>query len=137
MSDTLGSVPSNKVVPSNQVPITESAALSGNQIGYLNYAGSFTTESTSQVRLPAGTLKAITVNISSNSLGGATTLTARKNGVATAIAITVGAGATGQMRATGSVAWADGDLFALEANIGGTGGQSITFRGGTLELDVS
>lgn len=113
------------------------AGLAGNQTGYLAEWGSYSVESSAQTRMPACTLKRLTLNVSSNTIAGDTVYTVRKNGVDTGLTLTFGNAESGRKTIATDVSFSDGDLMSLEAVIGGTGGSSIFLKEASLEVEVS
>jgi hypothetical protein len=94
------------------------------------------TESDVYVPLMAGTLKNFRVYVRNNTASNTNTITVRKNGVDTALVISITAGATGlKQDTTHSVAFTDGDLFTLSYS-SATGGE-INLSGGTIQHDIT
>lgn len=106
----------------------------GNQTGYMCYHGFYVIDSAAQRRMPKSKVKRISLNVSTNTLNSASTFTVRKNGVNTAIVLTVPALTTGIFTATGSVDYVDGDFFSIEGVLGGTDGQGLYPKGGDIEI---
>lgn len=69
----------------------------------------------------AGTLQTGRLNVASNATTGASTVTLKKNGSATSLAFSIGAGTTGVVTSTGSATVADGDTIEWEIVNGGGG----------------
>jgi hypothetical protein len=74
------------------------------------------------------------VNIISNTMANGTTLTLYKNGVATALAVSVGAGATGQFRDNAhTIFYNDNDQYDLRADVGAADVGHLMNISGTLQ----
>lgn len=86
-----------------------------------------TVEADAQIIVPvAGTISMMSAYVTANTLSGAATLTLRVNGAASALTISIGAGATGQFtNSTNSVSVAAGDKIAIE-RVTAAGSGSIT-----------
>lgn len=127
-----------EVKPVIQLPVSPggAAGIAGAQTRYLAYHGDYAAEADAQLRLTAGAIKAINLYISANTLSTSSTLTVRKNGVATGITGTINGGQTGWVRFTGSESVVDSDLASAEIVLGGTGGEQITLKGGFLEIEA-
>jgi len=117
-------------------PILPAVTPSGNQTAYFNYYNGYAIESSAQTKITDGTVTALRVNIYSNSLGGDTTVTLRKNGADTSLTGTIPAGSTGQFEFTGSVSISKDDLIDVMMVIGGNASQSLAIRGGTLLIQI-
>ncbi len=86
----------------------------------------YTVENYCQTPMPACVVTNMKVNIySPNAVTSNTVFTLMKNGVATAIVITVGSGATGWFSTTGSVTYAEGDLIDVKIVTGSSGTGNI------------
>lgn len=86
----------------------------------------YTVENYCQTPMPACIVTNMKVNIySPNAVTSNTVFTLMKNGVATALVITVGSAATGWFSATGSVAYAEGDLIDVKIATGSSGSGNI------------
>src|SRR3990167_2230022 len=87
-----------------------------------------TTESIFRIDMPrAGTFAQLEIKVITNLSVASTVLTLRKNGVATAISITVGAGVTGQFEDTSTVAFAANDEYSYQVNTTGNTGPDQVF----------
>ena len=113
----------------------DGTGLAGSQTGYLAPWGAFGVETSAQIRMPACTLKRLTIYISSNTVTGDTVYTINKNGVATGLTVTFGNVETGRKTIAADVSFADSDLLSLEAVIGGTGGQGIFYKEASVEME--
>lgn len=119
--------------------IVSSNTGSGYQYGTTNYIGfgaestteQSTTESEAQIRSPAGTAKKLRARAWGNALNGSTTITLRKNGVDTALTVTIAAGSTVWVTDdTHTVSVAEDDLLDWKVV---TGGSSGNFLVGAIE----
>ena len=119
-------------------PILPSVTPSGSQTIYLNYHGAYSSgyESSAQVPMPKCKIKKVTINIGSNSLNSASTLTLRKNGASTGVTISIGVGQTGQLSVNCDVQFNEGDLLSIEIVLGGTNAQGLGIRGGVAWLEI-
>lgn len=107
----------------------------GLQTIYLGRMSCYGTESPAQIRMPAGVLDAFTIKVSTNTLGSATTITARKNGGDTTMVISIPGSTTGRFRTSANpVTFADGDVLSFKADMGGIGTQDLVFKGESLEF---
>jgi len=115
-------------------PVFPAIAPAGAQTAYFSYFGVYAAgyEVSAQVLMPASRIRAITINITANTLGTASTITLQRNAAATTLTGTIGVGAVGRLIFEGDVTFAKGDLMAIEIVIGGTAAQSITIRGGSI-----
>ena len=121
-----------------QFPAFPAVAPVGNQTTYIAYHGGYSAgfESSAQLRTSSCTVTSISINVTGNTLNSASTITLRKNGAATSLTGTINAGQTGQLNFTGSVDFADGDLLSVEMVLGGTAGQGISIRGGSIVVNI-
>jgi len=78
--------------------------------------------------------KAVYVNVVANTLDASATITIRKNGVDTAISITVGAGVTGVLSASGAVSFSAGDLISIIVDATGATTGDIRVRGASVRF---
>jgi len=119
-------------------PILPSVTPAGAQTIYCAYHGSYSSayETSAQVPMPKCKVKKITINIISNTLGSASTLTLRKNGASTGVTITINAGQTGQLSVNCDVQFNEGDLLSIEIVVGGTNAQRLGIRGGLVWLEI-
>jgi len=119
-------------------PILPSITPAGAQTIYCAYHGSYSSgyESSAQVPMPKCKIKKVTINIRSNNLNSASTLTLRKNGASTGVTITIDAGQTGQLSVNCDVQFNEGDLLSIEIVLGGTSGQGLGIRGGVVWLEI-
>jgi hypothetical protein len=126
---------SGKLIP---FPILPSTTPAGAQTIYCAYHGGYSSgyESSAQVPMPKCRIKRVTINIGSNTLNSASTLTLRKNGASTGVTITIGAGQTGQLSVNCDVQFNEGDLLSIEIVLGGTSGQGLGIRGGVVWLEI-
>lgn len=86
----------------------------------------------------AATAVTMYVQVHANTLAGATTVTLKKNGAATAITLTIAGGATGTFSDTAhSVAFAAGDLAGIEITTGADGLDDIRVGGVTVKFAQS
>jgi hypothetical protein len=86
--------------------------------------------------MPKCKIKKVTINIGSNSLNSASTLTLRKNGASTGVTISIGVGQTGQLSVNCDVQFNEGDLLSIEIVLGGTNSQGLGIRGGLVWLEI-
>ncbi|HUU84690.1 MAG TPA: hypothetical protein VM243_14415, partial [Phycisphaerae bacterium] len=118
---------------------SEGGALGNNQTVYAYFTGApaiTATESLSQVRMPACTIRALSGN---NSVHGTDyTITVRKNGAGTAMTTGLVSSIANHFRVTtgAPLTFADGDLLALQI-VMATGGPGSTFRGLYLEVKLT
>jgi len=119
-------------------PILPSVTPAGNQTAYCAYHGAYSSayEVSAQVPMPKCKVKKITINIISNTLGSASTLTLRKNGASTGVTITINAGQTGQLSVNCDVQFNEGDLLSIGIVLGGTNAQGLGIRGGVAWLEI-
>jgi hypothetical protein len=119
-------------------PILSSVTTAGAQTIYCAYHGSYSSwyESSAQVPMPKCKVKRITINIISNTLNSASTLTLRKNGTSTGVTITINAGQTGQLYVDCDVQFNEGDLLSIGIVVGGTDAQELGIRGGVAWLEI-
>jgi len=120
------------------IPMFNGSTPAGGQTAYFNYWGGYASgyESSAQLKVIAGTITKLRINITANDLNSDSTITLRKNGADTSITGTITAGETGQLEFTGSVSVADGDLISVEIVIGGNSSQSLSIRGGSVVMEV-
>lgn len=95
-----------------------------------NYIGSdsSSTESHRQMLMPDSQLLGLYVNVTTNSLDGATTIVLRQNGADTALSITVGSGSTGFSSVEDTINFDDRDLFSIEIDTTASTAGSFTFQ---------
>lgn len=106
----------------------------GDQTFYMVYNGHQATEAEAQTRMPASKVRAVNIYVSENTLIGASTVKLRKNGQDTNLTFQIGAGATGLIRGTDEIAFADGDLLSVSMALGANGGKIISFGQGSVEV---
>ena len=87
-------------------------------------------ETEARKMFPKGVVTKICARISTNTLTATTTVTLMKNGAATGLSFTIGAGADGVFSGTGSVDVARGDNLSLRWEIGA--GTAIYPKGGGI-----
>jgi hypothetical protein len=107
----------------------------GNQTIYTAYHGAFASEDSAKVDFPKCRIKRMCIRISTNSIGGTTTINLRKNGANTGDSITIGSGATGHFATNCDVQIEEGDDIDYQWVIGGTGGQGIYPKGGGVYIE--
>ena len=93
-------------------------------------------ETSAQTKFPKCTIKEIRFNVFLYEQNAARTITVRKNGVDTAITVSVPATTTGWFSATGTVDVAENDLISIKAVFGGAAAQDFGFRGGEIVFEV-
>lgn len=108
------------------ISFTSAAAIGNGQTRFLGVNTLSTIEANVQVPIKSGTVTALRLRLATNTLTGDLIYTLRRNGVATGISITVGAGLTGKFSASGSVAFSANDdiSIGLDATAAGAGSAS-------------
>ena len=106
----------------------------GGETDFPHRAGMATSayESMAQTKFPKCTIKEIRFHVVLNEQTDVSTITLRKNGVDTAITVSVPATTTGWFSATGSVDVAENDLISIGAVFGGIPANDFGFRGGDI-----
>jgi hypothetical protein len=113
-------------------------SMTGNQTGYLSSFGNYVVNTAAETRMQACSLIRFTMNVSTNTLAGASTFELWLNNAATGWIITYGAGATGRQTITNggvALAVADGDLLTVKAILGGNPAQAIYPKEVSVEVN--
>ena len=119
-------------------PAFPSTSINGNQTVYVAWHGVYTSanEPSAQILMPKCKVKKIELYVYSNTIGGNTTITLRKNGEDTGVSITIQSGGTGRYSTTCDIDFNENDLLSIRIDLGGTPGQNIVVRGGNIWLEL-
>jgi len=114
-------------------------AIFGVSTAYVGPDGVDATENHTQIPVPeAAVAVSLFIQVLSNTLSGASTVTLRRNGAGTAITLTIPGGATGVFSDVAhSVAFAAGDLASVQVVAGADGPNSLTIGGVTVKFAQS
>ena len=117
------------------LPLSDgSSDIEGDTTIYMASFGFRSTEAHAQTRMPNCKVRAINIYVSVNTTLGVSTVTLRKNGIATALTFTIGVGATGWFRGTDGIDFADGDLLSVQIVVGSNSAKIISLGGGCVEV---
>ena len=121
-------------------PMSAGGSWARNQTGFMCYLGFYVSELLARIVVPAGKVTKMAIRVSSNSISDPDTvvITLMKNGVATDMVITIPGDTTGLFTTTDNpVTFADIGELSWRVAIGtGTGVDGITFKAGTIEMEV-
>ena len=123
-----------------QLPIIGSeTGILDNQIIYFNWWGGFSAsfEPSAEATIHKCSATKFKINIKDNGFTDDCTFTLRKNNADTALVLTVAAGVTGHLEATGSVDYAEGDKIDMKLDIPDVAGNpTMNIRGGYVEITL-